>query len=681
MRVLLLQLPFFTLDTPSISLSLVKASLDRAGVPCDLRYLNLEFGDWLGTDLYSWVAGSAPPYLLFGDLVFTPALRGYPLPVTRLRELIAPLGTPGVPQVPEAMIEAYPALSEAAERFLREKLAEIPWHRYDLVGMGTMFQIVPALAFARMIKTLERPPRVILGGSNCESDMGEALMRNFPFIDYVARGEGENLIVELASHLENGAIGLADIQGLVYRDGVGEVRCNGASGSLRPTSEIAARAIPIELPLPPIEYELDLMPRPRYDDWMQQVRSLALLPQEKLRMPLETGRGCWFGEKSHCVFCGLNGSTLNFRRKSPERAFEDIAALTEYKVRMVHSVDDILDNRYFKSLLPRIAELNPGFEIFYETKANLSYEQVKMLHDAGIVWIQPGIESLSTAMLKLMRKGVTAHINIRLLRYAAEFGIGTAWNLLYGFPGEDPAEVQSMATVLPALHHLQPPYIECCQVRLHRFSPLFVERDSNGLCEVKPAKVYHEFYPFEPETVFRLAYYFEHQYVDGRDPNSYIRPVAAGVKEWHREVGSAAFVSFDRGSHLRLIDRRAIAHQGHADLRGFEREVLQACSHGATRDQVATATGEAPELVAEVLERFAQNSWVLHLDGKYLNLAVPVDALVPQFVPAAMAERAVVERYLARMHRIRQGFVKGLPSFDRLNERLRRARDPGVVPA
>ena len=101
-----------------------------------------------------------------------------------------------------------------------------------------------------------------------------------------------------------------------------------------------------------------------------------------------------------------------------------------------------------RTLLPELAKLRHGVEIFYN-KANLTHDQIRLLRDAGIVPIQPGIETLSTPMLELMDKGITAFQNVRLLRYTAEFGIGTAWNLLYGFPREDPQQFQMMAELLP----------------------------------------------------------------------------------------------------------------------------------------------------------------------------------------------------------------------------------------
>src|SRR3954454_1428253 len=131
MRALLVQMPFFTVDTPSISLALIKAALERAGHECDIAYFNLDFGDRLGVDLYTWIAGSSPPYLLFGDLIFTPSLHDEPITLKRLRALIAPLETPGVPPVPEQIIEAFPELVATAHDFLHEKLGAIDWSAYD----------------------------------------------------------------------------------------------------------------------------------------------------------------------------------------------------------------------------------------------------------------------------------------------------------------------------------------------------------------------------------------------------------------------------------------------------------------------------------------------------------------------------------------------------------------------
>jgi len=656
-------MPFFTADTASISLSLLKGALHRAGHECDIEYFNLDFAERLGLGLYNWIAGDAPPYLLFGDLVFAPTLHDTVISEDRLRELMAPLGTPGLHDVPENVVAAFPRLVEIAHKFMEERFETTDWSAYDLIGFSTMFQIAPPLAMARRIKRLTHPPKVIIGGSYCEGPMGEQLVRSFPWIDFACTGEGEDLIVELARAMD-GDEGLHTVPGLVWRDGV-NVRRNpdgppavtsGVGGSSENGIKNRDRTVR--------EAELDHLPIPTYDDWLTQVRASGLMADEKLRLPIETSRGCWYGAKHHCVFCGLNGSTITYRRKSGARALEEFRMLKEYGVRMVHSVDNIFDFRYFKSLLPDLIALDHGFEIFYEMKSNLSWDHVKLLHDSGIVWIQPGIESLSTPILDLMGKGVTGLQNIRLLRYAAEFCIGTAWNLLYGFPGENPDDFARMAAVLPALSHLQPPYISCCRVRIHRFSPLYMNRDSNGLRSVKPTASYEEIYPFEPEEVARLAYYFEHEYVDEREPNSYIESCASGVLAWHDEVGDAAFFSFHRGERIILIDTRRIATARRTVLDGVECEVYEATLHGATADEIVGAVNH-PD-ARSILDTLVDRNIVLRMDDRHLALAVPMDRYAPLHVPLTFVEEAVLNVYRERMSRIRQGFVDSVPLTDRL---------------
>ena len=79
-------------------------------------------------------------------------------------------------------------------------------------------------------------------------------------------------------------------------------------------------------------------------------------------------------------------------------------------------VDNIMPHSYFSSVLPRVAAEVPGLHIFYEQKANLTLSKIELLKQAGVAVIQPGIEALSTPLLKLMKKGVRASQNLALLR-------------------------------------------------------------------------------------------------------------------------------------------------------------------------------------------------------------------------------------------------------------------------
>ncbi len=149
---------------------------------------------------------------------------------------------------------------------------------------------------------------------------------------------------------------------------------------------------------------------------------------------------------------------MAFREKSPERVILELRSLpTRDTSRRVAMSDNIMPHSYFSSLVPQLGAESLSLKIFYEQKANLSLSQVRALKKAGIVSIQAGIESLSNGLLDLMKKGVSAQQNLRLLRYARAAGVHVFWNLLWGFPGDRSEWYEQMAGFLPLLIHLQPP--------------------------------------------------------------------------------------------------------------------------------------------------------------------------------------------------------------------------------
>jgi ribosomal peptide maturation radical SAM protein 1 len=182
-------------------------------------------------------------------------------------------------------------------------------------------------------------------------------------------------------------------------------------------------------PAPPLA-RLDDLPAPDYDEYFDRAAGLGLLSGE-VPLPFESARGCWWGAKHHCSFCGLNGGTMRFRAKSPQRVLDELAAQARrYRTFRFEAVDDILDPKYLKELFPAIAEQGQDYQIFYEVKANLTRAQLKTLALAGVGELQPGLESLSSAVLRLMNKGVRAAQNVNLLRWARYYGMSVGWNIL-----------------------------------------------------------------------------------------------------------------------------------------------------------------------------------------------------------------------------------------------------------
>src|SRR5262249_59497497 len=118
-----------------------------------------------------------------------------------------------------------------------------------------------------------------------------------------------------------------------------------------------------------------------------------------------------------------------------------------------------------------------------------------------------------------------------VLRWCDELGIQVAWNLLAGFPDEPVEEYARQAALLPLMFHLQAP-ASCSPIRLDRFSPFYTRPDRFGLKRLRPTAAYYYVYPFGRRELARLAYFFDFDYPDGRNPHDYISSVKAEVHNW-----------------------------------------------------------------------------------------------------------------------------------------------------
>ena len=276
---------------------------------------------------------------------------------------------------------------------------------------------------------------------------------------------------------------------------------------------------------------MDSLPVPNYSAYFEALSSSAIGASIQPRLLIETARGCWWGEKQHCTFCGLNGQTMGYRSKSPARASEELLYLSKkWGVERIEFVDNILDLKYIDTLFPELARAGSKLEFFLETKSNLRFEQLRTLRRGGVRAIQPGIESFSNQVLQLMRKGCTGLQNIQLLRWCEELGITVFWNLLYGFPGESEAEYARMAELVPLLTHLQKPGY-CGKIHVDRFSPLFTNAGL-GVGEPRAAAAYSYLYPLEAEQLGNLAYFFEFDYADDREPAKYAGALGEEIARW-----------------------------------------------------------------------------------------------------------------------------------------------------
>jgi ribosomal peptide maturation radical SAM protein 1 len=377
------------------------------------------------------------------------------------------------------------------------------------------------------------------------------------------------------------------------------------------------------------------VPLPDFGDYFERIGRASFYPAiaSQFRIAHETSRGCWWGERSHCTFCGISDQALAFRSKRPERVVQELLALTRrYDTPRVLVVDYILDRRYFRDVLPHLRDAGAGLRMFCETKANITKAEVRLLREAGFVSIQAGVESLSDPILKAMRKGVTAFQNVRLLKWCAEIGVKLFWNVLYGLPGEPPEEYARMADLMRSLVHLEPPRL--VPLALDRFSPYHDRPEAFGLIPLGPRRDYEFIHPtLDAATRQALAYTFEYRHADGREPATYVRPVREVVEAW-RASSEQAFGSLRYRRHRRgltVTDRRPGLDATEYRLGAAEAAAYLACEEGATLARIdATLRAAGLALSEGALEAFVDEcaaARLVYRDGpRYLALALPAPA-------------------------------------------------------
>jgi ribosomal peptide maturation radical SAM protein 1 len=247
---------------------------------------------------------------------------------------------------------------------------------------------------------------------------------------------------------------------------------------------------------------------PNYDTWFAVMASSPVTEYITPYLFIEGSRGCWWGEKHQCTFCGLNGSLIDFRSKPADRFWDELTHLVQrHRVLDVMTADNIMDMAYYRDLLPRMAASGWDLRLQFEAKANVRAEQIALFAAAGVCAVQYGIENLNSRVLKLMDKGVTAGTNVRVMRDSEDYHLTVKWNYLYGFPDEQPSDYLSVIEQMPALTHLQPP-MGASRIALERFSPYF-DKPGLGFARRSPAEFYRYVYDLPDSELMDLAYFFD----------------------------------------------------------------------------------------------------------------------------------------------------------------------------
>ncbi len=626
MDVVLVSMPFAEVQRPSIALGLLHASLANTDIQSEVVYGNFGLAETIGLVAYQAMQ-SAPTDHLLGEWCFANSI--FPDVAEKDEEylnLTLEVRCNGFPayleQRKDLMFWVRAKSADYVNRLAEAIVARGP----RIVGCSSVFQQhCASLALFKRVRELSPNTVLLMGGANCEGEMGVETLRAFPWVDCIVSGEADAMFADLCwLLLEHGRV----LDTVTLPTGaISQAHLKRAFPILSSDNMQTPRAL---------IRDMDALPTPNYDHYFERLRASTLSNLIEPGLLAESSRGCWWGEKSHCTFCGLNGNGMKYRSKSPDRVVAELSELSRrYGTGNIQFVDNILDMSFFKTVLPKLATVEDKYSLFYETKSNLKREQVKLLAEAGVRWIQPGIESLHDSVLALIGKGNSALMNLQLLKWSSEFGIDASWNMLCGIPGESDSWYSEMAKWLPAIFHLQPP-TGVSRVRYDRFSPYHMRPRDFGLT-LEPSRAYAYVYPLPKESLMRLAYSFEdngkprhiHRGLHDQPGQRELQEV---VLQWNDtwRTSQPVLRVYDEGQRLQFIDTRPCANQSSWTAGELEAEVYRLCDSAQTpsalmkRRFTRRGTPVSMQEVDRAVETLCRAKVLLSLNDKLLAIGVNV---------------------------------------------------------
>lgn len=282
--------------------------------------------------------------------------------------------------------------------------------RPDFIGIQVLTpNFGQAIKAANLAKDLD-VPCVALGGMHATFLPRETLETSKA--DLIIRGEGEETIHEVISHLEAGK-GFENIDGLIYRD---------LEGKLQET--------PIRKPVE----NLDSLPFPTRD----------LLPMDKYKifgssLPATTmisSRGCPYG----CEFCTVTHFYgRRWRTRSPANVVEEMNLIREQGYLAVAFVDDLFAKspRRVHAICREI--LKQKLEIYWGVTARadtLDLKTMNLMRRCGCRMFFVGVESGNQEILDSVRKKTTLNSVESFFLNSKKARIDTIASIAFGFPGE-----------------------------------------------------------------------------------------------------------------------------------------------------------------------------------------------------------------------------------------------------
>ncbi len=293
-----------------------------------------------------------------------------------------------------------------AERVLKEFTPRI------VGATGVTMNIKPSMEILHDYKSADPGIITVAGGPHVTFD-AEDMLREYPFLDYIVRGEGERTIHELLSMEDPPAV--SEIPGLSYR-GDGTIVHNRDRELIEDINE---------LPLPA-----------RHLVQLSKYRAVGL------PVNMVTSRGCPFP----CIFCvGRKMVGKKVRYFDVNRVVDEFEMLAGLGFHQINIVDDLftVNRKRCIAICDEIARrnINQNWTAFARVDT-VSAELLAAMKRAGCTTLCFGVESGNQEILDLVKKRITLDNCREAVRLCNEAGIQPMTSYILGLPGETPETVR-----------------------------------------------------------------------------------------------------------------------------------------------------------------------------------------------------------------------------------------------
>ena len=600
--VALISMPTLSARFPSFQLALLKPTLERAGIPVQTFSLFMYFGTFAGWRISETLSDVYP--CMAGEWIWTKAAFGDFADNDRYFDIYRD-NLEGICYKAGCTLDDLRRMRETtAPEFIDFCMDRIDWSRFGLIGFSVVFQqTLASVALAKALKQRYPHIPIMMGGATFEDDIAEEIMKGCPQVDYVHCGDADETLPTAIRRVYSGQ-SMQGMPGIMWRDN-DRIAYGGRAPNLQ---------------------DMNKTPVPDFDEYFYARKQGGYHYHDDAQgvlLPIETGRGCWWGVKNHCTFCGLNRAGMEFRSKRVENVIQQLDELSRrYGILDFNAIDNIIEPEYIERLFGQLGDANADIRLHYEVRPSLSRAQLKHMRKGGLFSIQPGVESFSTHILKLMRKHTTGVRNLELIKWSTYYGINNLYNILLRFPGETAEDYRAQCEVISKIHHFQAPWA-IAKARADRGSPMYTDPESQSISRLVPSPCYDFLFPTDRFDLNRVSYYFEHEMNNTVADHQYTE-IFEAVTVWqnHWNKRPRPYLRYKKGWATIQIEDGRNGSPHTATYTDEYANLYEYCADAHSRKEISAKFDDAP-WVDGALEEFVHRDLMIHLDNRYLSLALP----------------------------------------------------------